>query len=121
MGIGLQLDPSSVFVALGLGSTLLVAAVIGKLVGAGLPAHWQSGAGAGTLMGVSMIPRAEIALIVIHTGSKLGEWAVPPQLYGAMVFVSACTCIFAPIVLRILFARYPQFESDAKPEHLGDG
>ena len=83
-----------------------VAAVAGKLIGAGLPAFLQSGRGAAALIGVSMVPRAEIALVVVQTGSNLGDWAVPGTLYGAIVFVSAATCITAPIVLRSLFKKH---------------
>lgn len=107
IGIGLEIDPSSGAPALGVGGLLLVVAVIGKLIGAGVPAFVQSGGGAGALIGVSMIPRAEIALVVVQTGSSLGDWAVPSSIYGAIVVVSACTCIAAPVVLRCLFAKYP--------------
>lgn len=103
--IGLRFDPSIVIPALGLGGVLLVAAVIGKLVGAGLPALLQSGRRGGALMGVSMIPRAEIALVIVQTGSQLGQWAVPNELYGAMVIVSVGTCILVPIVLPYLFGK----------------
>ena len=107
IGIGLKIDPGSAVPALGVGAVLLVAAVIGKLIGAGIPALLQSGTGAAALLGVSMIPRAEIALVIVQTGKDLGDWAVPSTLYGAIVFVSTCSCIVSPIVLRRLFAKYP--------------
>lgn len=103
IGIGLKIDPSLAAQAVGYGLVLLVIAVVGKVVGAGMPALVQSGARAGVLMGVSMIPRAEIALVVTQTGHDLGDWAVPGSLYGAMVFVSSGTCLIAPVVLHRLF------------------
>ena len=114
IGIGLRVDPSSAAPALGIGTVLLVAAVAGKVVGAGLPALLESGSGAAALLSISMIPRAEIALVVIQRGRDLGNWAVPNTLYGAMVFVSACTCLVAPIVLRFLFLKYPNGVEKAK-------
>jgi len=61
-----------------------------------------------------MLPRAEIALIIMQRGSALGDWAVPSSVYGATVFVSAVTCLIAPLVLRPLFGRWPQI---AKTEY----
>lgn len=107
ISIGLSIDPSSAAASLGVGGVLLVPAVVGKLIGAGLPALYQSGPSAAALIGVSMIPRAEIALVVVQTGNSLGDWAVPNALYGAIVFVSACSCILAPILLRALFSKHP--------------
>jgi Kef-type K+ transport system membrane component KefB len=112
IGIGLKIDVSIAIPALGIGGVLLITAIIGKVIGAGVPAFLQSGMGAGALLGVSMVPRAEIALVVIQTGSELGDWAVPNQLYGAMVVVAAGTCIVAPVALRYLFKKFPDDSDD---------
>jgi hypothetical protein len=55
-----------------------------------------------------MIPRAEIAMVVMQRGHQLGEWAVPENVFSAMVMVSLSTCIFAPIILKFLLNRWPQ-------------
>ena len=107
IGIGLKLDLSLAISAFGLGVVLLLAAIIGKIIGAGLPLLFQSGFGAAALLGVSMVPRAEIALVVIQSGNDLGQWAVPGELYGGMVLVSATTCLAAPLALRYLFKKFP--------------
>lgn len=112
IGIGMKIDLSMAIPALGLGVVLLVAAIAGKVIGAGVPVYLQSGFGAGALLGVSMVPRAEIAMVVIKTGSELGDWAVPAKIYGAMVIVSAATCIAAPVVLRYLFKKFPDTVED---------
>jgi Kef-type K+ transport system membrane component KefB len=112
IGIGLKIDVSMAIPAFGIGGVLLITAIIGKVIGAGVPALLQSGMGAGALLGVSMVPRAEIALVVIETGSELGDWAVPNQLYGAMVVVAAGTCIAAPVALRYLFKKFPDDSDD---------
>ena len=108
IGIGLHLDFASLSTALGLGAVLLVPAILGKVIGAGGPALLMTGwAGAG-LIGVSMVPRAEIAMIIMQQGYKLGEWAVPPEAFAGMVLVSAVTCIVTPLVAFSMLRRWPQ-------------
>ena len=65
-----------------------------------------------TLLGVSMVPRAEIALVIMHQGLALGDWAVPPRVFGGMVVVSIVTCVLAPLVLKLLLDRWPQADHD---------
>jgi Kef-type K+ transport system membrane component KefB len=60
------------------------------------------------LLGVSMIPRAEIAMIVMQRGLHEGDWAVTHQIYAAMVMISAVTCLFSPIIIRLLLQTWPQ-------------
>ena len=76
--------------------------------GAGIPALLTSGVTGAALTGVSMIPRAEIAMIVVHQARQLGDWAMPERIYAAMVFVSMTTCIAAPWRLYRLLQRWPQ-------------
>lgn len=110
INIGIHVDPAHLSGGAGIGLVLLVAAVLGKFVGAGLPALLTTGAAGATLLGVSMIPRAEIALVVLHRGRQLGEAIVPGEVYSGAVFVSAATCIAAPLVLHRLLRRWPQAE-----------
>ena len=108
VGIGLALEVEALGPALGAGAALAVVAILGKLVGAGLPALVATGAAGATLIGVSMVPRAEIAMIIMERGQGLGDWAVPPELYAAFVLVSAVTCLIAPVTLELLFRRWPE-------------
>jgi Kef-type K+ transport system membrane component KefB len=108
VGIGLLIDPRGLDAALGLGLALLAAAVVGKSLGHGLPAFWSAGWSGGVLVGVSMVPRAEIAMIVMEQGLNLGEWAVPPEVYAAMVLVSAATCLITPLAVRRLLQQWPE-------------
>lgn len=110
IGIGLSIDPGTMTSALGLGLLLLMAAAFGKLFGDGTPAFITVGGSGALLVGVSMMPRAEIAMIVMQRGLSLGEWAVPSRVFGAMVVVSAATCIISPIIVRSLLRRWPQQE-----------
>ncbi len=108
--IGLMLNPEALLLGLELGGILLAAAVLGKLVGTFLPAlaitHWRGA----VLLGLSMVPRAEIAMLIVRQGQKLGDWAISDEIYAAMVVVTAGTCILAPLVLHPLLRRWQQAE-----------
>ncbi len=99
LNIGLSLDLSQIGQALGLTAILLGAAVLGKLLGAGLPSAVLLSHRSGLLIGASMIPRAEIFLIVMVQGVSLGPWAVPPELYAAAVLTCLATCLIGPVVV----------------------
>lgn len=113
IGIGLNLNPNLLFGALGLGLLLLVAAIPGKVVGHGAPTWFALGGSGAVLLGVSMVPRAEIALIIMEQGVELGPWALPPEAYAAMVMVSAITCLFPPLIVRSLLRRWPQPQEES--------
>jgi Kef-type K+ transport system membrane component KefB len=78
------------------------------VIGAGAPAIFSSGASGAVLIGVSMVPRAEIALVVAREGQRLDGWALPPEVYSAVVLVVAATCTLAPITVAALLRRWPQ-------------
>lgn len=110
VGIGLNIDLSILATALGWSAILLAAAVLGKVVGVAIPVlltdSWDSAA----LLGISMVPRAEILMIIMQRGLQLGDWAVSSQLFSATIAVSAATTILVPLVLRPLLQRWPQTE-----------
>jgi Kef-type K+ transport system membrane component KefB len=108
INIGLHVSPEHLSSGAGLGLILLLAAAAGKLLGAGSASLLTTGAAGATLIGVSMIPRAEIAMVVMHGGQRLGDWAVPDRVYAGMVFVTMATCIAAPLILQRLLQRWPQ-------------
>lgn len=105
IGIGLNIEPRTLSTGLAIGSILLIAAVIGKLIGAGIPAFFATGWTGATLIGFSMIPRAEISMIVMQRGLILGDWAVPQAVFAAMVFVCATTSVIVPIFLHYLLGN----------------
>lgn len=109
IGVGLSIDIATfhndaVLIAL----VLLAVAVLGKVIGAGVPALLSTAGSGAVLIGVSMVPRAEIAMVIMQEGRKLGDWAVPPDLFTAMALVSLTTCLFAPLIVRAMLARWPQ-------------
>lgn len=105
VNIGFSLDPAVLGSATTIGGLLLVAAVVGKLLGAGLPARLSVGWAGALILGVSMVPRAEICMLIMHRARAMGPWAAPPRVYAGMVVVCAITCVVAPWVLRPLLRR----------------
>jgi Kef-type K+ transport system membrane component KefB len=63
INIGYRFDPRALGSAASLGMALFAAAVAGKFVGAGAPLLFREGVKGATILGVSMAPRAEIALL----------------------------------------------------------
>lgn len=102
INIGLKIDPGALTDSISIGIVLLIAAVVGKLAGTYLPALMAVDRGAALLLAVSMIPRAEIAMVVIHQGHQIGPQIVTAPIYAGMVFVTAITCVIAPAALYAL-------------------
>ncbi len=108
IAIGFRIDPQLVMAAWGPGLVLLTAAIVGKLGGTVLAGAARVGWMASVLLGISMIPRAEIAMIVIGHGQAAGEEVIPSSVYAAMVLVSVATCTLTPLILRPLLRRDDQ-------------
>ncbi len=102
VAIGLSVDASLLGGAIGLAAALSGMALLGKILGAGLPASVMLGWRRGALIGVSMVPRAEIFLLIMLFGLALGPWAVPQVLYTAAVLTSLFTCMIAPAAVGIM-------------------
>jgi len=105
IGIGLHINVDVLSTAIVPGFVLIVAAVTGKVIGTLAPALRVTTAASAWLLAISMVPRAEIAMLVMDQGRQLGPRAVPPELYTGMVLVCAVTSTVAPIVLRRMLGR----------------
>ncbi len=105
VGIGLAMNPGLFLPALGVGGVLLLAAVIGKLIGTTGPARYYTGWYGASVLGVSMVPRAEITMLIMHRAAGMDGDVVPGAAYGGMVLVSAATCLLAPPILSYLLKR----------------
>jgi Kef-type K+ transport system membrane component KefB len=103
VGIGLETELASADGPWLVGGVLLLAAVAGKVVGAGLPALLVTSRAGALVIGVSMIARAEIALVVAYQG--LARGLIERDAYAAIVLVSAGTCVIAPWLIGALIAR----------------
>ncbi len=107
IGLGFDIAPTGLGGALWLGLGLAFFAVVSKVLANGLPMLPNYSASEAAIVGVSMVPRAEIAMVIVQQGRNLGEWAIPSEVYGAMVIVSLISCILTPPVLRAMLKRWP--------------
>lgn len=106
IGIGLQVDVTAIGQAWGLAGALLVTAFLGKLIGTLLPSLAITTPGCGLTLGLSMVPRAEITMIIIGGAHQMGDWAVDAQLFTAMFVVVFGTCLLTPPLLRSMINRH---------------
>ena len=103
IAIGFGLQPAVAVSALGLGLPLVLVAILGKVIGTAVPALLDTAPRMALLLGISMVPRAEIAMIVMQRGHQRGD--VSDEVFGAMILVTMVTCILSPIVLQRLLGR----------------
>lgn len=97
-----------------LGVVALAVAV--KVLGTYLPAVLVTDHRAATLLGVSMVPRAEITLIVVERGHALGPWAVDSELFAGFVAVCAVASTLAPVVAATLLRRWRGSTETLEPD-----
>lgn len=105
LGVGLDIDPATMVSGLKLGGVLLAAAVIGKFAANGFPVYFMYGSVSAALIGISMVPRAEITMVIMQTGLSMGNWAVPSALFNAMVFVAVGTCLISPFGVQFTIEK----------------
>jgi Kef-type K+ transport system membrane component KefB len=107
MGMRTDLKSFAAPGVLSLAGSLIVVAIIGKLV-AGVGAL---GKGLDRIsIGVGMIPRGEVGLIFASIGSQLmvkGERVVDPQIFSAVVVMVIVTTMITPPVLKWTLNRKP--------------
>ncbi len=103
--IGMQTDVAALAGAVDTGLLLLLAAAASKLIFTFLPAILSMGSREAMALGVSMIPRAEIALVVVYECRLIDPEIVPPTVFSGMVLVSLGTSMLSPILLRRLLDR----------------
>jgi Kef-type K+ transport system membrane component KefB len=108
ISIGYDFAPGTFTTALGLAVLLASMAIISKLLANALPIYFLSDGLTASLIGVSMVPRAEITMVIMQKGLQLGEWAVSSHVYAAMVLVSAITCFLSPVLVNSMLNKWPQ-------------
>ena len=89
------------------GLALFVAAGLSKLAFTMAPALLTMNRHDAFNLGVSMVPRAEIALVVIYECRAIAPDVVPPAVFAGMVMVALATSIVSPLILRRSLAREP--------------
>jgi Kef-type K+ transport system membrane component KefB len=100
--MGMLVDVGAMKGALLFGVALSAAAIVGKLVGCGLP---SLGVGfnlrGATRIGIGMMPRGEVALIVAGIG--LARGVIESDIFGVSIMMTVVTTILAPILLVPVF------------------
>jgi Kef-type K+ transport system membrane component KefB len=105
IGVGLDVNPEAFTSALWPGLILIVGAIIGKVLANGLPSLFFTTKATAITIGLSMVPRAEIAMIIMQRGMQNNY--ISEKVFAAMVMVSAVTCIFTPLVVQPMLKKWP--------------
>lgn len=106
ISIGFQINPEVLQHASSGALVLLLVAIIGKVLGAIIPTLTKLGWSAALLLGVSLVPRAEIAMVVAKAGNSSQNAPISDELYASMVLVCLATCLITPPVLQNLIKRH---------------
>ena len=109
--IGLQVElPSMSPMIIGFAVTLVIVAVLTKVVGCGAGAKLCKYSNKDCIrIGAGMVSRGEVALIVAAKGNAIG--LISADLMGPIVIVVVITTIISPILLKMTFS-----EKDHKDE-----
>ena len=104
VSIGMDIDLTSAFSAIGIGSILIVLGIIGKVMGCGFGAfltgfHLHEA----VQIGVGMIPRAEVAIIVANLGLKMN--ILTDKDMAATIVMVLVTTLITPSLLKWAFER----------------
>mgnify|MGYP001816079025 CR=1 FL=1 len=113
VSIGIHLDFSALTATPVFVTTLILVALVSKLIGAGLPAYGIGLTRRESLMvGVGMSGRGAVELVVAGVALEAGLFLVPSppppivqSLYSAIVIMALVTTLVTPIVLRRLIGK----------------
>ena len=104
--MGMLVDVPAMLDTIGFGLLVVALALIGKIVGSGLPAFIAGFSRIGAWrVGIGMAPRGEVGLIVAGIG--VAEGIIGQPLFGVAVLMTIGTTFIAPIFL------VPAFRNDA--------
>ena len=111
--IGLHLDVAAFTSIPFFLAVLIVAAVLCKLIGAGLPAYWIGLSGKDSLIvGIGMSGRGAVELIIADIALRAGLFSHPDptpaivaNLFSAIVIMAVVTTLMTPIGLRLIASQ----------------
>ena len=112
--LGMQVDTRLLWAGAVIAAVLIIAAVLGKMVGCYIPARFagRMSHSEAMIVGIGMVPRGEVGLIIAGAGLLAG--AISRDLFGAAVAVSVITTLVAPAMLKPFFKK--QSEAVAETE-----
>lgn len=109
--IGMQLDLAAATALPVLVALLILAAFLGKLLGAGIPAYWAGFSRRDALaIGAGMSARGAVELIIAGIALQAGLFEHPQPipaeveyLFSAIVIVAIVTTLVTPLALKLIF------------------
>lgn len=112
-GIGMHLSGAALLAVPGFVIVLITAAVLSKLIGAGVAARLSGMSNRDALsVGVAMSSRGAVELVIADIALRAGLFEVPQPtpviveyLFSAVVIMAITTTVLAPLVLRVLTPR----------------
>ncbi|MCB1591456.1 MAG: cation:proton antiporter [Alphaproteobacteria bacterium] len=108
IGMGMAIEPELFLDGIGIGLILLIPSVLGKVLGGAIPAlrylNWNNA----MALGISLVPRAEIMLVIAGSAKAYGPEVLPDEVFAGLVFVSAITCVLTPVVVKPYLRKMEQ-------------
>jgi Kef-type K+ transport system membrane component KefB len=96
---GLMFSLNGLIAVLPVAIALTAVAIVGKVVGCGLPARLSGLTGRESLaVGVGMVPRMEVAMVIAIYGLETG--IIGEDIYSMAVFIGLATALITPSMLR---------------------
>jgi Kef-type K+ transport system membrane component KefB len=100
--------------------TIIVVAVVSKVVGAGLGARWGGFSNRQALqLGAGMVSRGEVGLIV--AAAEVDAGLINDRIFASVVLMVLATTLLAPILLRALYSETDRHPQPAQEPATGSG
>lgn len=102
--IGMDVDIKQAVSALGIGSIVILVAMLAKIIGCGFGAKLSGFSSNQALqIGIGMVPRAEVALIIANLGLDLG--IINEGMMAIAILMVVVTTLLTPSMLKWSFER----------------
>jgi len=109
--MGMMVDFSAFATIVGFGLLYAAVAIVGKVLGCGVPALFTGFNLKGALrIGLGMLPRGEVSLIIAGIGLSTG--AIAPELFGVAVLTMLISTILAPPLIIKSFDGTPGYRAE---------
>lgn len=102
--IGMGVDLKLAFSVIGIGSFVIIVAILAKIIGSGFGAKFSGfSTNASLQIGIGMVPRAEVAIIISNLGLSLG--IINQKMMAITILMVVSTTLLTPSMLKWSFER----------------
>lgn len=102
--IGMGVDLKLAFSVIGIGSFIIIIAILAKIIGSGFGAKFSGfGTNESLQIGIGMVPRAEVAIIISNLGLSLG--IINQKMMAITILMVVSTTLLTPSMLKWSFER----------------